>query len=258
MKVGLCTIAFGNLPLNDVIDLAEKHHLDGVEIWGKDHLPLDASNETIDKVRKLCEDKGLEINAYGSYIRVVDNPDFEKEMERGLDIANRLSANILRIWSGGKELDKSRWDEVADKILPWTEPAKEKNIVIAFECHDNCVLESAEALRYVVEKVNSRYLRTYYQPFVKPDKEDPYTQAKILAPYVVCVHAQNRPKEPNANTWRSEFIETGTVDYTKVKNILVSNGFDGYFEIEFVSDSNPIEGLKRDAEFLRSLIGQEQ
>ena len=42
MKLGLCTIAFQEKPLEEVIDIAADHGFDGIELWGKPpHLPED-------------------------------------------------------------------------------------------------------------------------------------------------------------------------------------------------------------------------
>jgi sugar phosphate isomerase/epimerase len=35
MKLGLCTIAFREKPLEDMIDIAADYGFDGIEIWGQ-------------------------------------------------------------------------------------------------------------------------------------------------------------------------------------------------------------------------------
>ena len=40
MKLGLCTIAFRDRPLEEVISIADDYGFDGIEIWGQEpHMP---------------------------------------------------------------------------------------------------------------------------------------------------------------------------------------------------------------------------
>ena len=69
MKVGLCTIAFRERSLEDVISIASDYGFDGVEIWGKPpHMPDEYDAEYVEKVRNLVNSKGLEVTAFGSYV----------------------------------------------------------------------------------------------------------------------------------------------------------------------------------------------
>ena len=69
MKVGLCTIAFRERSLEDVISIASDYGFDGVEIWGKPpHMPEEYDVKYIEKVRNLVSSKGLEVTAFGSYV----------------------------------------------------------------------------------------------------------------------------------------------------------------------------------------------
>ena len=69
MKLGLCTIAFRDRPLEEVISIAADYGFDGIEIWGQEpHMPETYDSEYIAHVRKLIEGKDLEVSAYGSYV----------------------------------------------------------------------------------------------------------------------------------------------------------------------------------------------
>ena len=75
MKLGLCTIAFRDRPLEEVISIADDYGFDGIEIWGQEpHMPATYDSEYIERVRKLIEGRDLEVSAYGSYV----NPLLDK------------------------------------------------------------------------------------------------------------------------------------------------------------------------------------
>ena len=53
MKLGLCTIAFQEKPLEEVIDIAADYGFDGIEVWGKPpHLPATTTKVTSKTLRK--------------------------------------------------------------------------------------------------------------------------------------------------------------------------------------------------------------
>ena len=53
MKIGLCTIAFSELPLEEVLDIAAESRFDGVEIWGKaPHIPNEYDPEYVKAISR--------------------------------------------------------------------------------------------------------------------------------------------------------------------------------------------------------------
>ena len=49
MKLGLCTIAFQEKPLEEVIDIAADYGFEGIELWGKPPAPTNGIR------RSLCQ-----------------------------------------------------------------------------------------------------------------------------------------------------------------------------------------------------------
>ena len=101
MKLGLCTIAFQEKPLEEVIDIAADHGFDGIEIWGKPpHLPADYDENYVKNVRDMAHRKGLAISAFGSYVDPLMTLH-QKHFEEAFKIAHELGTDLVRIWSGG-------------------------------------------------------------------------------------------------------------------------------------------------------------
>ena len=101
MKIGLCTIAFQEKPLEEVIDIAADYGFDGIELWGKPpHLPAEYDESYVKNIRDMALRKGLEVSAFGSYVDPL-MPLHQKHFEEAFKVAYDLGTNLVRIWSGG-------------------------------------------------------------------------------------------------------------------------------------------------------------
>lgn len=258
MKTGLCTIAFSELPLEEVLDIASEHGFDGVEIWGKEgHLPLDSADEYVKEIRGMANAKGLEIAAFGSYVRPLSD-DFEEQVEKALRITQGLGSTLMRVWSGGgpsrniSANDKRLITMRLKSLCSW---AKLYKITIATEMHGNNLTDNADSILELIEEVAYPGLKTYYQPMFHDDAGDFYDAAQKIGRYVVNVHAQNASKLKDGKI-QSCGIADGMVDYKRIVEILREFDYDGYLEVEFVHGEDKLAALKKDRDFLAEIINQ--
>lgn len=258
MKIGLCTIAFDELPLKEVLDIAEDYNFDGVEIWGKEpHMPEKFSETYVKEVKNMVVDRGLEVVAFGSYL----NPfidDYQRATESALKITYGLGANIIRVWSGGGSSVATSTEEkrmIGFRLVGICQWARFRDITVATEMHRNNYTDNSNSIMELISNVALPNLRTYYQPLFGRDTEDYYEALQNIGPYVVNVHAQNAKREDGK--YQPCGIAEGEVDYTQIIEILQSLDYDGYLEIEFVHGENKLEALQRDRDYLASLIGIE-
>jgi len=255
-KAGLCTIAFQERPLTEVLQLAAEVGFHGVEPWGKpDHLPLSRTDDEVKAIRDRIQELGLETSHYGSYVRLGDgqNPaEKDKDMDRAIRITRLLDTNICRIWAGTRNselLSEDEWKLMVEDGGRFCARAEDSGILLAIEMHSNSVTNKASAAVELIERVGSPALRLNYQ--ILNRSEDPYERARIAAPYTVMVHAQN--EGPGRG---QTLICEGTVDFQKIYDILKEYGFDGYFEVEFVRGETyeeKVEALRADCECLKGI-----
>ncbi len=254
-RVGLCTIAFSERPLEEVLELAAKTGFDGVELWGKpDHLPLTRSDAAVTAVRDKIKAVGLKGCVYGSYVCLGDGQEAEaknKDFDRTIRFATLLGAPIVRIWAGTKNselLNRDEWARIVDDGKRFCERAEKAEVILALEMHPNCATNKARATVELIRQVGSTNLRANYQVI---EDEDSYERARIAAPYVVNVHAQTLSKGKER-----PLLSEGTVDFNKIYEIFKPYGFKGYFEIEFVRGrtyEEKIAALAADFKYLRSV-----
>lgn len=261
-KAGLCTIAFSDRPLDEVIELAARAGCDGVEPWGKpDHLPLTRTDDEVKAIRDKIGSLGMEVSHYGSYVRLGDGQDAEAknaEMDRAIAITRLLGTDIARIWAGTKDselLGEEDWKLMVDDGKRFCARAEEAGVKLAMEMHGKSVTNRADAAVELVHRVGSPALKLNYQALFDKDHEDYYERATKAGPYVVMCHAQNyKPGGEEIMT----LIQDGDLDYNKVWDILKGFGFKGYFEVEFVvgkTFEEKVASLQKDVDFLKSIGG---
>lgn len=252
MKLGLCTIAFQEKPLEEVIDIAADYGFDGIEIWGKPpHLPEEYDESYVRNIRDMALRKGLEISAFGSYVDPL-MPLHQKHFEEAFKIAHELGTDLVRIWSGGgpsKSIVPADKRLILFRLMSITQWANFRNIRLGLEMHNNNFTDSVETILEAIQGIGLPALKTYYQPLARVDADEPHTAAEKLAEHIVNVHAQNFDEGRKGCP-----IADGVVDYTCIVEILSTAGYNGYLEVEFVHGDNKLEGLQRDRDYLASLI----
>ncbi len=252
MKLGLCTIAFQEKPLEEVIDIAADHGFDGIELWGKPpHLPEDYDESYVKNVKDMAHRKGLTISAFGSYVDPL-MPLHQKHFEEAFKIAHELGTDLVRIWSGGgpsKSIAPADKRLIHFRLVSITQWANFRSIRLGLEMHNNHLTDSVNSILETIEGVRLPALKTYYQPLARSDADEPHTAAEKLADHIANVHAQNFDESGKGCA-----IVDGVVDYAKIVEILSAAGYDGYLEVEFVHGDNKLEALQRDRDYLASLI----
>ncbi|MBN2288034.1 MAG: sugar phosphate isomerase/epimerase [Candidatus Glassbacteria bacterium] len=259
-RVGLCTIAFQERPLDEVLELAARVGFDGVEPWGKpDHLPLTSPDDRVLEIRDKVRSLGLEVSHYGCYVRLGDGQEpaeKDREMDRVISITGMLGTGIARIWAGTKdseELDERDWRLMVEDGKRFCARAEEAGVLLAMEMHSNSVTNRAAGAARLIELVGSPALRANYQAIFGPGGEDFYQRARTVGPWVVMVHAQNS----RAGEHEQCLIEEGDLDFRKLYGILKNEfGFEGYFEVEFVrgrSYEEKVAALEKDCAYLKSI-----
>lgn len=257
--VGLCTIAFSERPLEEVLELAARVGFDGVELWGKpDHLPLTRSDSEVKVLRDKIKSLGLKGCVYGSYARLGDGQEAEtkdRDFDRTLQIAGLLGAAIVRIWAGTKNselMTKDEWARMVEDGRRFCDRAEKAGVILALEMHPDCATNKARATVELIRQVGSPNLRANYQVI---GDEDSYERARIAAPYVVNVHAQTLSPAKER-----PLLAEGTVDFRKIYQIFKPHGFRGFFEIEFVKGGTYEEkcaALAADLKYLRRMTSDE-
>lgn len=254
MHIGLCTISNKDWPIGDVIDLAADLGFDGIEVWGEEPHVGDRSPERMESIRSDCADAGLEIPVYGSYLRP-GTDGYGAEWETELDAAETLDAELIRIWAGDVEFGdhtEEEWSAVVEDLMHLAERAGERGLQVTLEKHAGTLTNRAAGARALIEDVGAENCGINWQPSWDLTAGEMLADLEALVPMINNVHVQAIPHPTEAGT-RCPLSEA-YFDLGAVVETLDAAGFEGFYEIEFITPETPYEAaVAADLEYLRGL-----
>ncbi|HUX59347.1 MAG TPA: TIM barrel protein [Bacteroidales bacterium] len=187
---GLTSVTFRNRTPQEVVRMALKAGLMGIE-WGGDiHVPVGDVNQAA-KVFGLTRNSGLQVSAYGSYYTVGKSSDDGIRFDDVLQTAEALNAPVIRIWAGengsGESTQKYR-RMVLDETLKIADEAGRSGIGLAFEFHENTLNDSYEACCELLTDLNHPVVNTFWQPVHGAGPDINGAGIDLILPWIVGVH----------------------------------------------------------------------
>jgi sugar phosphate isomerase/epimerase len=183
LLTGLVSVTFRKKTADEIIDIALKAKLDGIE-WGGDvHVPPgDLANA--EKIYNNCKKAGLKILSYGSYYNCVsENRDFNAV----LNTAIMLNAPNIRVWAGNKNsdvIDDETRNAIINDIRSIADEAAEHSINISLECHGNTLTNTPESAVKLIREVDRSNVYLYWQPNQYMDKNYNLNSLRLINPYL--------------------------------------------------------------------------
>lgn len=248
VRTGLVSVTFRQLPADEVVELAAKAGLGAIE-WGGDvHVPL-GSLVTAERVKALCEVRGLEIAAYGSYLRAgsIDR----EEMRSAVATAEALGAPRIRVWAGNVGTAQAGVGDrmaVTRGLAELADVAASAGIEIAMEFHRNTLTDEVDSTITLLLDVGAPNLKTYWQPPVDLDDAQCLDQLEALMPWLTTVHVfswwpsnTRLPLAGRESLWRP-VLDRLAAEPREINALL-----------EFVADDSP-EQLAKDAADLHAWV----
>jgi len=188
VRTGLVSVTFRQLPADEVAEVAAKAGLTAIE-WGGDvHVPL-GNLVNAERVKALSEVHGLQIAAYGSYLRAgsIDR----EEMRSAVATAEALGAPRIRVWAGNVGTAEAGVGDrmaVTRGLAELADVAAGSGIEIAMEFHRNTLTDEVDSTITLLLDVGAPNLKTYWQPPVDLDDAQCLVQLEALMPWLTTVH----------------------------------------------------------------------
>jgi len=246
---GLCSITFRKHSVDEIIELAQKGGIDGIE-WGGDvHVPpgeLEHAREVGQKMKAAA----LSVCSYGSYFRCDQKSESFSDV---LETADALGAPIIRVWAGRQDSDTASAEyrtEVVEYLRRAVIAAQELDITIALEYHGKTFTDTQASAQRLIEEVGLPGLKLFWQPRTGGIFENDLAELEAALPHLAHLHCFNwgpegkrdaRPLMDGARQWR-QFLD-----------IVRGVQGDRFVILEFIKDDSP-EQFIEDAKVLRSLI----
>ena len=243
---GLVSASFRKMTPREIIPLAVKAGLSGIEWSSRDHI-LPGGTSQAEAVRYQMNESGLATPSYGTYYYAGTdgNPDFQALIENALI----LGAPVIRVWAGKNEssagMPPTRREAITDDLRRICEAAARHGIQVSTEYHPYTLTDSFESAIRMLKDVP--LLRTHWQADEGKSKTEHLRALTGIFDRLTIVHAawwRNREQQP---------FEEAEADWRDYIRILKTSPLDHYILLEFVRNGDP-EQLVRDAGSLKRFM----
>ena len=229
----------GKTNLEAVMEFCAEQNFDAIDLTAYyfPTYPEIPGDEYIYRLKRKAHALGLEISGTGIRTEFAE-PDKVKRAEevdfvkRWIEVAAKLSAPVIRIFSGKTLPPNYTWPEVADwitqDIRSCVEHGKKHGVIVAMQNHNDFVKTADETIR-IIEKVNSEWFGLVLDTgsFVTME---PYSEIQKTAAYAV----NWQIKEKLNYKGKVELI-----DLEKLFRIINDSSYRGYLPIETLSPGDP-------------------
>lgn len=190
-QAGLVSVSFRDHSPEEILVAMQQAQLTCIE-WGSDvHAPC-ADGKALDQLVSLQKKYGITCCSYGTYFRLGVTP--MEELPGYIRAAKTLGTDILRLWCGNQNSEDYTQEEkqaLFSACRAAAELAKEENVTLCLECHNNTYTNRAQAALEVMQAVDSPRFRMYWQPNQRRTEEENLAYATLLAPYTRHLHVFN-------------------------------------------------------------------
>lgn len=269
IRPGICSVTLAKKSVSEVIAVVKMAGLEGVEWWGRDHVPH-GDIATAVKVKALTDAAGLKVSSYGSYYRAGVSEAEGLSFASVLDTAVALGAPTIRIWAGNCDYGKAD-EHLVEKVVSDTmriaNMAARAGLTVTFEFHGGTLTDNNEHAIKFASLVEHPSIFFSWQPPHGYTIEHCLAGLNGLLPRLSTIHVYHwtigsyekntfnetmrplkypedfhrHPLSDGADRWR---------EYLKAVN---SAGCDHFALLEFVKDDLP-EQVIEDAGTLRELL----
>lgn len=191
---GLTSVSYRPFSVEDIIALAVRSGLTGLE-WGGDiHVPA-GDVATAEKVAAQTKAAGLKIFSYGSYYKLGQQQGeaaIAAAFAPVLASAVVLGVPLLRIWAGtcgSAQCTEAQRKEWAAELAQVAAIAKEEGIKLGLEYHRNTLTDCHQSAARLLSDAASDNVSTYWQ--INPDLplETHLEEIAALKEHICAVHA---------------------------------------------------------------------
>jgi len=211
---GLCSITFRSRRADEVLQLAVRAGVEGIE-WGADgHVPP-GGGPAVEALAARCRDVGVETVSYGSYLGFGPSDDDEAgSVDAVLDSAEALGAPMVRIWTELGVVPDSPVDarqRVRDRTVTLADAIASRGLIAALEFHPGTLTHTAASTNLLLDEVRQPNLKTHWQPDPAQSAGDALTELARVTPRLAHLHTfawgpaglgDRHPLVDGAEVWR--------------------------------------------------------
>ncbi len=187
---GLCSITFRSLSSEDVIALAARAGVQGVE-WGADVHAPPGGGPPMDALGTRTRDAGLAVVSYGSYLGMAPSAADDTDVDAVLDTAEALGSPMVRIWTELGVTPASPAGErrrVTERTAVLAERVGARGLLPTLEFHPGTLTETAASANELLDAIGQPELRTHWQPDPSLAPEIALAELAQITPHLAHLH----------------------------------------------------------------------
>jgi len=215
---------------------------------------IDLSDAELDRAKEICTSKKLEIMSIASPLLkctlpnapAVD-PRFQQDSfaakhgfedqprltKRAFEIAHRLGARIIRVFSYWRTVDPEKcFDPVVSALRELTERAAKEDVIIGLENEASCNIATASETARVLAALDHPNLQVVWDPancYIAGENPFPEGYGKLAVKRIVHMHAKDC-KSANPAVFCA--VGDGVIDWKGQIAALVKDGYKGWINLE--------------------------
>jgi sugar phosphate isomerase/epimerase len=245
----------GSMTLEDAVRFCAEHNLDGLDATGYyfPGYPNVPSDEAIYKLKRTAFVNGVTVSGTGvrndfTAPDAVSRKSDVRMVKEWIEVATKLGAPVVRVFSGRKVPDGHTFDETLEWMIPdFKECAahgERHGVMVGLQHHDDFLKTAAETIR-VVDAVNSEWFGVILD-VGSLRQGDPYLEIEKLVPYAISWQIKE-------NIWYG--AKASPIDLARVKAIVDKTGYRGFLPIEALGGGDPRVKVEQFLEKVRREFG---
>lgn len=242
--IGFTSVSLRKYTVEEVVDAAVKAKADFIE-WGSDvHVktPDDAK-----KAKKLCDENGIAIRAYGTYYRIGCHD--RAAWTNICECASIMGAKYVRTWlgtKGSKLTSQKEYEKLLDDARLCCDEAAKYGLTVSNECHHDTYNDETDSSLKFLADIGRDNMKTYYQSWYRDEAGDKDKLYKLIS-YVTDTHISFSEMD------KFQLLHKKDKEYIiKILSWLRDLSFEGGLTIEFTKNDKA-DNLIGDVERLREL-----
>jgi 3-dehydroshikimate dehydratase len=254
IKTGICSVTLAKKSVGEVIAIVKKAGLEGIEWWGKDHVPH-GDTAIAAKVKSLTDAAALKVSSYGSYYRAGVSEAEGLSFARVLDTAVALGAPTIRVWAGNlnySEADESFVAQVVSDSMRIADMAAKAGLTLTFEFHGGTLTDTNEGAIKFASMIEHSAVYFSWQPPQGYSTEYCLAGLEALLPRLNTIHAFHWTLSSEGGYQRHP-LASGLDRWGKYIDVIRRSGRDHFALLEFVKDDSP-EQVIEDGKTLRKFL----
>ena len=252
----MCSISWRDteVALPGIIRLVAEAGYEGVELWGPHIEGYLEEGGTLEELRALLDQEGLQVPMVSPYMDLAGDPAGSQEVgARFVDYAVALGAPLVRVFTkgGASALAKHAvWLRVIGSLKDLCALGKEKGVGFALETHQNNLHDTVATTLRMIRQTGADNLCVNLDIHNLFDMgEDPILAARRLIPHTRIMHLKNGRYLNGKRTYGIPLAE-GDMDYAPFLAEVLALNYGGFASIEWFGD-HPASAARSEAAYLK-------